>query len=113
MQTNINLETVKIRKMNDHLRKYGVGGQIMVTRGILSLEKPVQAQIVSAVRDFNQFTPDNDPYGEHDFGQVIVCGIKAFWKIDYYDQNLRYGSDDPSNPQITKRVLTIMLAEEY
>jgi hypothetical protein len=56
------------------------------------------------------FTPDSDPYGEHNFGSFEHNGIRVFWKIDYYDRNLEYGSEDPSDPAQTTRVLTIMLA---
>ena len=56
------------------------------------------------------FTPDNDPYGEHNFGSFEHNGIRVFWKIDYYDRNVEYGSEDPSDPAQTTRVLTIMLA---
>lgn len=55
----------------------------------------------------------NDPYGEHDFGKVVVNGVSCFWKISYYDNRLEYGSEDPANPDITTRVLTIMLTSEY
>ncbi|WP_347339793.1 DUF3768 domain-containing protein [Bradyrhizobium rifense] len=56
---------------------------------------------------------EHDPYSEHDFGSVSVDGTNLFWKIDYYDLSLQYGSNDPSDPAQTARVLTIMLAEEY
>jgi Protein of unknown function (DUF3768) len=55
---------------------------------------------------------DNDPYKERDPG-AFVHGNRIFWKIDYYDTTLTKGSEDPSDPKQTVRVLTIMLASEY
>ena len=69
--------------------------------------------ILKAVSEFSDFTPDNDPYGEHDFGALNVEGHRIYFKIDYYDRDLIYGSPDPANPEVTTRVLTIMLASEY
>ena len=64
---------------------------------------------------FDNFTPNNDPYGEHDFGQITLEGTTFFWKINYYDLDLHMHmhSPDPSDETVTARVLTIMLAEEY
>lgn len=55
----------------------------------------------------------NDPHGEHDFGSVEFLGRKFFWKLDYYDAAMEFGSDDPADLAKTTRVLTVMLAEEY
>ena len=65
------------------------------------------------MQSFNAFTPDNDPHGEHDFGSVEHAGLKVFFKIDYYDKTLSAGSEDPSDPAQTTRVMTLMLAQEY
>lgn len=104
----------KIAELNDAFRTTFVGGRVMMTRGIQHLPEAVRGQIMRQVTTFNAFTEDNDPYGEHDFGSVEVDGAgKIFWKIDYYDLNLEFGSEDPSDPSVTTRVLTIMLANEY
>ena len=105
--------TKKVRDLNDAMRKHGIGGPIMLTVGIRSLGDKVVDRIVDAVRNYDTFTEDNDPYKEHDYGSVVVDGNKVLWKMDYYDRDLRYGSPDPSNPAVTKRILTIMLASEY
>jgi hypothetical protein len=69
--------------------------------------------IFSKIRNFEKFTPDNDPYKEHDFGSVEHEGLKIFWKIDYYAPDMMHGSENPADPKQTIRVLTIMLASEY
>jgi Protein of unknown function (DUF3768) len=97
----------KIAQLNDAFRKSGQG--IVLTQGVQAL--PDVPGLINAVQDFDQFTPDNDPYGEHDFGSIVWHQEKTFWKIDYYDQALKYGLD-PLDPDC-RRALTIMLAEEY
>ena len=102
-----------IRELNDLFRRTFTGGQVMLTRGVQALGEEAVAEVLTAVRSFSNFSPDNDPYGEHDFGSFAHRGQKVFWKIDYYDKNMECASPDPADPTVTKRVLTIMLAEEY
>ena len=83
----------------------------MITPGIREL--PQIIELMKAIEQFDTFNEDNDPYGEHDFGKVVVNGTACFWKISYYDNRMEYGSEDPANPDITTRVLTIMLTSEY
>ena len=102
-----------IRDLNDKFRRSLTGGTLLLTAGIVALGAEAQARIIEAVRAFNTFTPDNDPYGEHDFGSVEVDGQKIFFKFDYFDLNRAMHSDDPADPSKTERVMTIMLSSEY
>jgi hypothetical protein len=106
-------QTDRIRELNDIFRTTWLTGNVLMTSGVRSLAEVTQSRIAEAVQSFTAFTADNDPHGEHDFGSVTVDGYKVFWKIDYYELKMEYGSEDPANPLVTKRVLTIMLAEEY
>ena len=105
------MNTTKIRELNDQARQTLSGCRVMVTQGIQQLDR--LNAILSAVREFNNFNSSNDPYGEHDFGKIELFSETVFWKFDYYDLALEYGSEDPSDPAVTQRVLTIMLASEY
>jgi uncharacterized protein DUF3768 len=104
-------DPAKTRALNDELRRTFSGGKIMMTNGLSS--HPDHIRILNRVRTFNAFTEDNDPYGEHDFGAFDHAGDVIFFKIDYYDKDLSFGSPDPSDPEVTTRVMTIMLAAEY
>lgn len=103
----------KIRELNDAFRTSLVGGRIMLTPGIQALDFVKLLALQHAVQTFDNFAEDNDPHGEHDFGSILFDGQKIFWKIDYYDKSMEYGSEDPSDPAQTTRVMTIMLASEY
>ena len=103
----------KIALLNDEFRRTFRGGTVMMTSGVDELPDCVKAEALVQVAMFSQFTVDNDPHDEHDFGSFDLVGRKFFWKIDYYDKDLQYGSEDPSDPERTMRVLTLMLAEEY
>ena len=103
----------RIRALNDDLRQSLRGGLVVMTPGVRALSEARQLQILTAVANFDRFDEGNDPYGEHDFGAVEVEGDRLFFKIDYFDQGLTNHSPEPADPSVTKRVLTIMLAEEY
>ncbi|MDR3500677.1 MAG: DUF3768 domain-containing protein [Parvibaculum sp.] len=102
-----------IRRLNDELRQHGRGGRMLMTRGIEALGLAALGEILRAVAAFKEFSEDNDPHGEHDFGALRVGDSRIFWKIDYYDKSLEAASPDPTDPDLTVRVMTIMLAEEY
>lgn len=103
----------RIRVLNDNFRSTFIGGQVVLTCGVNELPIDVKAKALLMVKTFKDFTSDNDPYGEHDFGSFEVAGETLYWKIAYYDSDYRSGSEDPADPQKTRRVLTIMLAAEY
>ncbi len=107
-------KTEKIRALNDALRTGSGGdGMIVLTQGIQSQGEVFVSKVMSAVQQFDAFTPDNDPHGEHDFAAFDVEGERINFKIDYYDLTMTCHSENASDPAVTKRVLTIMLASEY
>jgi len=103
----------KIAQLNDLLRREGIGGRVMITQGIQALSADTRTNIFKAIREFVDFTKDNDPYGEHDFAALTVDGERINFKMDYYDKSLQYASEDPADPTITERVMTVLLASEY
>lgn len=107
-------QTRRIAALNDLCRTApGIGGRWFTTSGIRDLPEADQSAIREQVERFKDFTPDNDPYGERDFGSFTYHGQLIYWKIDYYAPDMERGSEDPADPRQAVRVLTIMLASEY
>lgn len=117
-------DTEKIRELNDAMRK-GLSKAFegnhqpnphcvyFMTRGFQEIDLDSQFEIIVALMNFTDFNEDNDPWGMHDFGSIKLGGYHVFWKIDYYDVSMEKGSEDPADESQTKRVLTLMLSEEY
>lgn len=113
----------RISELNDQLRRTVglpalkepvVPGMAVMTAGVDALSPLQKMDILKQVREFDAFTEDNNPWGERDFGILSVEDVgSVYWKIDYYDPSLTYGSDDPADLSKTMRVLTILLASEY
>jgi hypothetical protein len=106
-------KTEAIRALNDELRQNLATGTALMTAGVAALGAEAVARIVKTIAVYDDFCHANDPYEEHDFGSFEVDGHSLFFKIDYYDKALTYHSPDPSDPSVTERVITIMLADEY
>lgn len=104
--------TAAIAALND-ARRAEPGSGWTLTGGVSALAQGDLAKAVEAVKTFSDFTEANNPHGERDFGAFEIAGKTLFWKIDYYDLDLCMASPDPADPTVTKRVLTLMLAEEY
>jgi Protein of unknown function (DUF3768) len=123
-------QTARIARLNDLARQaMGVACTAVATVGFRSLPVADQSQVRELIETYDAFDEDSDPHGERDFGTIYQLGDgrwtterprpcddereRVFWKLDYYDHDLRFGSEDPANPAVTRRVLTIMLADEY
>lgn len=103
----------QIAALNDAFRTSFNGGILVLTTGIQALPEEVQVEILYKVRTFDEFTLDNDPHGEHDFGSLTVQGHRVFFKIDYYNLSMKFHSENAADSRVTSRVLTVMLAGEY
>jgi Protein of unknown function (DUF3768) len=123
-------QTARIARLNDLARSaMGVACTAVATVGFRSLPASDQSRVRELIETYDAFDEDNDPHGERDFGTIYQLGNgrwtterprsrddereRVFWKFDCYDHDLQFGSEDAANPAITRRVLTIMLADEY
>lgn len=108
-------KTDQIRSLNDQLRQNLSRNSELafMTPGVAALGQDAVQRIVRTVAVYDDFCHGNDPHEEHDFGSFEADGNTIFFKIDYYDLSLSSHSPDPSDPSVTRRVITIMLAEEY
>lgn len=123
-------QAARIARLNDLARQaMGVACTVVATVGFRSLSDADQSRVRELIETFDAFTEDNDPHGERDFGCIYQLGDgrwtterprvredereRVFWKLDYFDRDLQFASEDAANPDITRRVLTIMLADEY
>lgn len=118
------------RRLNEQARSNpGIACHANITIGFQSLSDADRIGALSQIIAFANFTGENDPHGEQDFGAVyrLASGEwtqhrpqkdeeiseTVFWKIDYYDNALEFGSEAPWDDAKTTRVMTIMLASEY
>jgi uncharacterized protein DUF3768 len=123
-------QTARIARLNDLARRaMGIACTAVATAGFRSLPDADQSKVRELIETYDAFTDDNDPHGERDFGSIYQLGDgcwtterprreedegeRVFWKLDYYDRKMEFASEDAANPAITRRVLTIMLSDEY
>jgi hypothetical protein len=123
-------QTARIARLNDLARSaMGVASMVVATIGFQTLAEADQSRVRELIETFDAFTEDNDPHGERDFGTIYQLTDggwtterprsradsqeQVFWKLDYYDRDLAGASEDAADPTQTRRVLTIMLSDEY
>jgi hypothetical protein len=107
------MDSARICALNDAFRKSLLGGKVVMTVGVSALPEADRTAVIDKVRTFDAFDRGDDPYGEHDFVAIEHGGERYFAKIDYYAPDLRFGSEQPADPEVTMRVMTIMRADEY
>jgi hypothetical protein len=106
-------KTQRIRALNDQLRQNLATGVAVMTPGVAALGEEATARIIKTIAVFDDFCHANDPHEEHDFGSFEAEGHTIFFKIDYFDRSMNYHSLNPTDPAVTVRVITVMLADEY
>src|SRR3546814_7103003 len=119
-----------IRKLNAMARSNpGAACRANITIGFQSLSDADRIGALSQIIAFANFTGENDPHGEQDFGAVyrLVSGEwtqhrpqddkeiseTVFWKIYYYDNSLEFDSEATGDDAQTTRVMTMMRSEEH
>lgn len=116
------------RRLNDMTRTQPqiVNATWVMTQGVAHLlagdddrEEAVAAALTralalrAAIATFSDWREGNDPYGEHDFGAFALFGRRLFFKIDYFHPDHDTLAPVTGSIELCRRVLTVMLAEEY
>jgi hypothetical protein len=102
-----------IREANDKFRTTFRGGQVLLTASVTTLPDMVKASALEKVASFQDFNEENDPHFEHDYGSFDHCDREVWWKIEYWNETMDWASDDPADPEKTKRTLTVGLACDW
>lgn len=66
-----------------------------------------------AVKAYDVFTKENDPFGSHEMGFMEVQGQKVWWKIDLYNLAYDGGATMPTSLADTRRVLTVFFPSDH
>jgi hypothetical protein len=105
----------RIASLNDQLRSSldQRFGAIFLSHAVASTGLAVQMSVREAVKTYSAFTPENDPNGEHDFGEFEVGDERYCWKIDCRDSAPE--QKPAGSPYLggKPRTLMIMFADEY
>ena len=113
MLTSVESKSALIRDANDAFRRSFVGGAVLISAGVQALPSDFRKNLMRSVREFETFNADNDPHGEHDFGEIRFDDDTFLFKIEYYDRDMATHSPDPADAAVTTRVLHILRVEEY
>ena len=106
-------QVAQIRHLNDNFRTSFRGGKIVLTQSVSDLPEMVKTAALQKVAEFTDFNKDNDPHEEHDFLSFELCNRHFIFSIVYYDKKLEHGSPDPSDPNVTIRIGTLMMASDW
>ena len=99
--------------LNDRFRQGDRSlGEYKLSRQVLALPKHKQKQLFKELQEFSDFNPQNDPSGDRSRGEIVMDNFTYIWKIDYLDTTMTMVSDDPADPSVTTRVLSIIRTGE-
>lgn len=106
----------RIAELNDRCRLgLDPAARVVITATCLATFAPegsaagelaAESELLAAIRAYG-FRPDECP--ERSRGEFTIRGQAVRFMIDYYDPALDWGSEDPADPRVTTRVMTIML----
>jgi len=109
--TTMNDQAARIAELNDaHRRSMS---KVTLSSGLASQPDSTIAALLKRIAEYDAWNEGDDPYGERDFGVIVHDCERVYWKIDYFDLAMEGLSEDPADPAVTRRVLTVCFADEY
>lgn len=101
-----------LRAINDHARRTFIGCAIEISPAVEALPLKQRAVVLKMVRDFDEFDDEGNPFQEHDFGAFDFNGQRYGFRFEYFDPSMCRGASDPTDIELTRRVLTVHRSDE-
>lgn len=111
------IQLMIITEQNDLFRRSWpralIPGRFLLMPGVAARPGPFQITCLSAVRSYDHFSAGTYPHDTHQMSAIEVDGETIWFCIDLYDELYKGPPESPTNPNTTRRLLTVYSANEW
>ena len=101
--------SARIRALNDAFRQEPKASNVYLSLEIARLGETKLKELFAKLKAYSSFTIKTDPEGDHSSGVLELGQSKIEWEIDYWDLDEEDDSPDPSNAEVTTRIMNMVM----